>query len=107
MKVFDDLAKAHLKQHDTEMLSVNQTMAQIKLTEMWKARTSSNNPLNFQPKSKLDSQRITRSVTNEKIENTGFSTISKNTFIEDAKKVWNMAPTSIKDAKSLYTAKKS
>ena len=59
------------------MLSVNQTMTQIKLTEMWKARSTNQNPLNITPRTTPEGARTTRSVTNEALSNTGFSEISK------------------------------
>ena len=86
---------------NTKMLSVNQIMAQIKLTEMWKAINTNKNPLNFQPRSAAEDTRTTRSISNGMLENSGFSVLSKNSFIEDSKRVWNLAPSSIKDAKSL------
>ena len=81
-------------------------MAQIKLTEMWKALNAANNPLHFKPREIPENGRITRSNTEEKMETTGISTLSQNTHIEDSKKVWNKAPVSIKQANSLYIAKK-
>ena len=81
-------------------------MAQIKLTEVWKATHTTNNPLNIHPRVKPESVRETRSVKNGALETSGSSTISTNCFIEDAKRVWNSAPVEIKSAKTIYTAKK-
>ena len=91
---------------NTKMLSVNQTMVQIKLTEMWKATNTNKNPLHLQPRSVSENERITRGVTNGEIENTGFLTLSKNSFIEDSKRVWNFPPSSTKGAKTIYSTKR-
>ena len=64
-----------------------------------------NNPLKIHPRVTPDNVRTTRSVTNEALPNMGSSTISTNTFIEDAKRVWNTAPVAIKHAKNIYSAK--
>ena len=78
------------------MLSVNQTMAQIKLTEMWKTRNTNQNPLNIKPRVMSENVKQTRSVTHEELPYTGFSARSKDTFYEDSKRVWNGAPEAIK-----------
>ena len=49
-------------------LSVNQTMAQIKITEMWKSVNTKNNPLHFKPKTVTENERTTRSITNGMME---------------------------------------
>ena len=87
------------------MLSVNQTSAQIKLTEIWKARNTENNPLKIQPRITSVETRKTRSVSKGTLANKGSATITTNTFIEDAIRVWNNAPEAIKSAKTLYSVK--
>ena len=88
------------------ILSVNQMMAQIKITEMWKATCTSNNPLKVEQKNIPECGRITRSHTNGDLNIEGFSTLSQNSCVEDAKRVWNNVPNQIKSASTLYTAKK-
>ena len=51
------------------------------------------------------SKQTTRNVSKGTLANRGSSTINKNSFVEDAIRVWNEAPDSIKTAKSLYSAK--
>ena len=82
-------------------LSVNQTMAQIKITEMLKSVNTENNPLHFKPKTVTENERTTRSITNGMMEIEGHSTLSRNTFIEDSKQLWNIAPEVIKKSKTL------
>ena len=88
------------------LLSVNQTMAQIKATEMWKAINTDKNPLHLLPRQVPESGRITRSNTEGKMEMTGISTLSQCSFIEDSKRLWNQMPESVKKAKTIYKAKK-
>ena len=49
---------------------------------------------------------FTRSNTNGVLLQSGLSNIASNTFIEDAKKIWNISPENIKSANTLATAKK-
>ena len=81
-------------------------MAQIKITEMLKSVNTENNPLHFKPKTVTENERATRSITNGMMEIEGHSILSWNTFIEDSKQLWNIAPEVIKKSKTLYTAKK-
>ena len=68
VKTVEMLSKNHLP-------SVNQTMAQIKITEKWKAAKTINK-----------NGRITRSRTNGILQYDGFSTLSQSIFIEDLKR---------------------
>ena len=78
------------------MLSVNQTMGQIKLTEMWKATQTTNNPLQVKAKSVSEEEMTMRSVSNETLICLGSSNIEKNSWVEDAKIIFNLAPNSVK-----------
>ena len=55
------------------MLSVNQTNAQIKLTEVWKALNGKSSSLNNLKMKTLTSNRITRSITNGELMEEGSS----------------------------------
>ena len=72
VKVSDRISTQSLLEKNN-MLSVNQMMAQIKVTEMWKAINTTNNPLHFQARETPLNGRITRSNTNGMLENTGCS----------------------------------
>ena len=85
-----------------KMMSVNQLQAQIKLTEMWKASNVKTYPLNIGKRNLGEEIRITRSVTNENLNEPKTLT----TFIGDATRLWNKAPLAIRSAKSISTAKK-
>ena len=88
-----------------KMLSVNQTMAQIKITEVWKAMNSENNPLKFTQQQPAINGRETRGVSSGKLVQEKGSKLAKDSFIYDATKIWNDAPESIKASKSLLSAK--
>ena len=87
------------------MLSVNQTVAQIKLTELWKATHTDNNPLKFTQIAPAENGRNSRAVTNKKLYQSKGSTLTMDSFVYDATKMWNNAPDSIKNANSIYSAK--
>ena len=88
-----------------KMLSVNQLQAQVKLTELWKVVNTDNNPLKFTHQSPAENGRETRAVSNKKLVQTKGSTLTNDSFIYDATRLWNMAPESIKMSKSLLSAK--
>ena len=88
-----------------KMLSVNQLQAQVKLTELWKAVNSENNPLKFTYQTPAENGRVTRAVSYKKLVQTKGSTLTNDSFIYDATKLWNLAPESIKMSSSLLSAK--
>ena len=85
------------------MLSINEMQAQIKLLEMWKLKHNDNYPLNLEVVKMTESGRTTRSATNEKykLNNT------PHTCIGDTTRMWNKAPSSITNAKSIQIEKKT
>ena len=88
-----------------KMLSVNQLQAQIKLTELWKAVNTENNPLKFKCQIPSENGRETRAVSDKKLILSKGSTLTNDSFVYDSAKLWNNAPENIKMAKSLYSAK--
>ena len=101
--------KIHTKSllNNVNMLSVNQTNAQIKLTEVWKALNGKSSSLNNLKMKTLTSNRITRSITNGELMEEGLSNKALNTYQNDASRLWNRAPISIKSCGSLSLAKKA
>ena len=89
-----------------DMLSINQPNAQIKLTEMWKAENTPNYPVVIKKSELRDDRRGSRSITNGKLIESGISKKATSTFINDSTRAWNKAPTTIKQCKTLYSAKK-
>ena len=88
------------------MLSVNQINAQMKLSEMWKAVNDEDHPFNLIKKESGPNVRSMRSITNEILPVQSFSELSKNTFINDGIKAWNLAPLQIKSC-NLYASAKT
>ena len=84
-----------------QMLSVNQTMAQIKLTEMWKSKNILSYPLHPPTIQPILNGATTRSASSEKF----IINCTPNTFVGDATRIWNQAPKTITDAISIKTAK--
>ena len=87
------------------MLSVNQINAQMKLSEMWKAVNDSDHPFKLTKRESGPNVRAMRSITNEELPVQSFSELSKNTFINDGIKAWNLAPSQIKICTSYASAK--
>ena len=65
------------------MMSVNQIIAQIKLSEMWKAVKDEDHPFGLMKREPGTDARSMRSITNEMLPVQSFSELSKNTFIND------------------------
>ena len=85
------------------MLSVNQTVAQIKLTEMWKCKNVESYPLQPPIVSPTGNGISTRNATSEKFQINS----TPCTFIGDATRIWNQASKSITTAKNIMAVKKS
>ena len=102
VKVSDKVSIKYLLDK-TQMLSVNQTLAHIKLTEMWKSKNNERYPIKPAIVQPTINGTFTRSATAEKFKING----TPNTFIGDATRLWNIAPDSVTNAKSIQTAKKS
>ena len=89
----------------TNMLSVNQLNAQIKLVEIWKASNMDNNPLKLNKKQIVPENINTRACTQGKLIVPGTKLIIQKTCITDAMKIWNTCPLSITSASTLPSAK--
>ena len=85
------------------VLSVNQTAAQIKLTEMWKALNDSAYPLKMELKS--SNGMVTRSSTRGEVVEFGSSSKTIKSFYGSATRLWNQGPVSIRQAQTLNQAK--
>ena len=88
------------------MTSVNQINAQIKLTEMWKASKIQNYPIKMDKHTASDESRATRATTRGDLLMKGSTFKSQSTFLNDASKIWNKAPMSLKCCETIYSAKK-
>ena len=88
------------------MQSVNQINAQIKLLQVWKSHHIEAHPTRWTRRNEVNQELRTRSaVSNNLIEAHGGRIIT-STFVNDAAKVWNNAPESIKSCVTIQSVKK-
>ena len=92
--------------NDLNMLSVNQINAQVKLTETWKFLNVDDYPQIGSLKIVNDAQRMSRASTRGNLVIKGKTELRQSSFINDAAKIWNNAPTSVTHCKSLSSAKR-
>jgi hypothetical protein len=91
---------------ESGLLSINQLNAQSKLLETWKALNINKYPIRFNKTPKnvhetrlsTDDQRLVVSAKTKR---------ACATFIGDCPKVWNCSSSEVKNAKTLYGAKKA
>ena len=89
------------------LLSVNQTHAQIKLLEIWKSLNVKDYPIQVSQPTRSLETATTRSVGSSILQEFGKTNITQKTCINDATKIWNQAPQTIKQCVSLYSARKA
>ena len=65
------------------------------------------NPIKVTRTSNNAEEALTRSGGNSRLLQSGSSNMCSKTFINDAVRIWNQAPVFIKDARSIYSAKKA
>ena len=104
-KKFKDQTSAAELTSETGFLSINQINAQIKLTEVWKSQNIPSYPIKY-PKEKSKEGLITRGKAEGKLIEFGKSTVAIKSAFGDSTRLWNSCPDPIKNAKSLYCAKK-
>ena len=81
---------------DLKMLSVNQINAQIKLTEIWKTLNVDNFPQLGTHKINNDNHMTSRASSRGDLMVKGKTELRQSAFVNDAAKIWNNAPNSIK-----------
>ena len=91
---------------ETNLLSVNQLNAQIKLTEVWKSQNVDSYPIQWTKREEVIKRSGLKSSNKPDLVINGTSLIQSNSFINDAARVWNTAPQAIKECKSIGTVKK-
>ena len=92
---------------ETDLLSVNQTSAQIKLTEMWKATRDTKYPIKVDVIQEKQTGIGTRRNQSIQIQETGRTNVVIQSFVGDAARLWNKAPAEIKLAKTISSAKQA
>ena len=92
-----------------DLLSVNQLAAQIKLTEVWKAKNQVDYAISLEPyrpaQPGLTPVHSLRPKTNRVYDDSSRLVISKQSFHIDAAGLWNRAPASVTRTTTLGTAK--
>ena len=91
---------------ETNLLSINQINAQIKLVEMWKSQNDKNYPIQWTKRSDEQKREGLKTSNKPEIVIKGKSNIQSQTFVNDAAKLWNHAPSALKTCKTLGSAKK-
>ena len=92
--------------NDLNMLSVNQINAQVKLTKIWKSLNVDDYPQIGSLKTCNDAHRASRATTRGDLVIKGKTELRQSSFINDAAKIWNNAPISVKQCKTLFGAKR-
>ena len=87
------------------MMSVNQLNASIKLLEIWKSQNEEQHPLKIQQQLPPMGGAITRAAERGRPVDMGCSNRLRNTAICHGIRIWNKAPVSVQESKSLYQAK--
>ena len=90
---------------DCSMLLVNQIVAQVKITEMWKAANIQDYPIKIEKKEIAEEKMTTRSVARADFVVRGKTTQMTKSFIGSATRLWYIVPNDVKNAKTLITAK--
>ena len=88
------------------MQSVNQINAQIKLMDVWKSLYSDTHPTRWARRNDSNTERRTRSAGVNQLSEAFGGKILTSTFVNDAAKLWNNAPDTIKQCGTLYAVKK-
>ena len=87
------------------VISVNRLNAQVKLLEGWKALNIEQYPLKIKQQTSNVSTMTTRASTKGRPIEIGRSNVLQSTSTSDTIRVWNLAPVSITESKSLYQVK--
>ena len=76
------------------------------LVEVWKSINIKDYPIQWKRRSDIMQKDGLKSSNKPELVITGRSAIQDSTFINDATRVWNKAPSAVRDCKTLYTVKK-
>ena len=91
---------------ETNLSSINQLNAQIKLLEVWKSQNITSYPTKWKTRIEELKREGLKSINKPELIITGRTNIQSMTFINDAAKVWNNAPSVIKECTSMSSVKK-
>ena len=104
---YNDRTETEVLLEKTDLLSVNQLAASIKLIEVWKGIHVENYPISLEPNKNMtaNSERVLRPTSCREWNQDAKTTAEMESFSINAAKIWNNAPASIKNATSLLKAK--
>ena len=91
---------------ESNLLSVYQINAQIKLIEVWKSKNIDSYPIQWTKRNEVIKRSGLKCTNKPELVISGTSLIQSNTFINDVARVWNAAPNEIKMCKSIGSAKR-
>ena len=92
--------------NETKILSVNQINAQTKLLEVWKSQHDEAYPLKWATREETIKRIGLKSSNKPELIIEGQSKLQTQCFINDAARIWNLAPMTIKECNSISAAKK-
>ena len=87
------------------VLSINQLNAQVKLLEIWKAMNVEGYPLKIKQQTVQEVGATTRASRKGRPINIGLSKSVRNTSTSDAVRIWNLAPDTVTESKTIYQVK--
>ena len=92
-----------------DMLSISQTLAQIKFLEEWKVNKDENYPIHIKKKDRTEGEEPARNTRTSRKEEEmiegGRTKQAENSFVRDTGKMWNRVQKEIKDAPTKVIAK--
>jgi hypothetical protein len=80
-------------------------VAQIKLSEMWKAAKLDNYPVKTEKVERKANERPTRQSKDERFKETGKTKLGMRSSIADGARLWNKAPKTVTSATTIWQAK--
>ena len=105
--VISDKVNTNSILNNLNLLSVNQMNAQAKLNEAWKINNITEYPIKWELKHTDENERQTRATSANNIPEKAKSKLTQSSLNNDAKKLWNKAPGSIKLCINIKTAEKA
>ena len=92
-----------------DMLSINQTIAQIKIMEAWKANKDENYPVHMKRRERMEGEEPARNTRasrrGEEMPEGGKTKQAEESFVRDTGRLWNRTPIEIKEAATKGMAK--
>ena len=88
------------------MMSVNRTMLQVKIVELWKALNNVDGAVKIEVHELNQASRVTRLTSSGNPIEKGKDNLSLASCVNDSTRAWNKLPNSIKESTSVNVLKK-